>query len=68
MDDYRLIGIAFMAVASVFFWLVALAVPLALIRRFFPSMEWWFYSPVSVVIANLARLARQGFRAILKRG
>ena len=68
MEDYRFFGIAVMAFVSVFFWFLALAVPLAMIRRFAPSLEWWLYSPMSVLIASLSRSVRQEFQAILKRG
>lgn len=49
------------------FWLVVLAVPLWLIRKFAPRAEWWLYSPLSKVIARLASatgLRRRGLRRL----
>lgn len=68
MDEYRFLGVAVMGLVSVFFWLFALAVPLWLIRKFAPKAEWWFYTPLSKVIARLAAPVLQAMRAGPKRG
>lgn len=57
-----------MGVISIFFWLFALAVPLWLIRKFAPKAEWWFYTPLSKVIARLAGSVSQAVKAGPKRG
>ena len=36
------------------FWVIVLAVPLWLIRKFAPKAEFWLYSPLWTVIRRLA--------------
>lgn len=61
--DETLLGRAIGFLLIPLFWVVALTVPLWLIRRFAPSAEFWLYSPLLTVIRRLAALARQGYRA-----
>lgn len=63
MDYERFFGAAVMGFIGAAFWLVALSVPLWLVRKFAPRAEWWLYTPLWTVIARLARTAR---RALLE--
>lgn len=64
MEDGTLLRTAIGGFLGPLFWLVALSVPLWLIRKFAPKLEWWFYSPLSGVIRRLASEAVQRFRRL----
>lgn len=62
MDDGAFLRTAIGAAIGPLFWIVATAVPLWLIRRYAPRLEFWLYSPLSKVIGRLASAAGQRLR------
>lgn len=57
-------GSAFWGILAPFLWVLLLAVPLWLIRRYAPKTEAWLYSPISSVIRRLAgRMKRERLTA-----
>lgn len=57
MDDGTFLRTALGGMLAPLFWLVVLAVPLWLIRKYAPKAEWWLYTPLSKVIGRLAKRA-----------
>lgn len=58
----RFYGAAIVGAIWPFFWLIALAVPLWLLRKYWPRGEYWLYSPLSKVISRLATRLTQATR------
>lgn len=64
MDDGAFLRTAIGGFLAPLFWLVALSVPLWLIRKCAPKLEWWLYTPLSKVIEHLANAARLRLRGL----
>lgn len=58
----RFLGVAFWAIVGPLFWVLAMAIPLWLIRRYAPRAEWWLYTPLTRVIGRLAGSTRGRLR------
>lgn len=67
-DSYKFLGTVIVGAIAPFFWLVAVAVPLWLVRRYAPRAEWWLMSPISKVIGRLASSALEAVRQARQRG
>lgn len=69
MDELSNVAIRtfFTGLIGPFFWIVATAIPLWLIRKLIPKAEWWLYTPISHVIRRLVARVRRGRQAILPR-
>lgn len=62
----RFLGVAFWAIVGPLFWVLAMAIPLWLIRRYAPRAEWWLYTPLTRVIGRLAGLTRGRLRRVAR--
>jgi hypothetical protein len=58
-DFWRSASIAFFFAVKPFLLVVLLAVPLWLVRKWFPRAEFWLFSPLGSVIRRLAGRARR---------
>lgn len=69
MDDwYRFLGYAVVGAIAPFFWLAAKTVPLWIVKKIAPGLEWWLYSPIDGVIrrlgTNVLAALQRAYRAL----